>query len=126
MIERIAKGKDIKGAKQEIDSPEKWIREIRGHTTPGGRVTEKGYTQREAQTALETAHSWLREVPELSVQPLQGFGLFPTIARSLLFPARLRPYIELLEAQAGHGPRRIERLPQRAAGVLGRSSGSTP
>lgn len=88
MAERIITGKDLAGKKLLLNSPAAWEREI------------GGYTPREAGRALQGLLGRLKEVPELTSNPVGRFGVVSSTARMILAPSRLRFYADLLDRRA--------------------------
>lgn len=109
MADRVMYGADLKGDKLLKHSKKIWKEEIR-QMTPS-----------EAREALKGALGRLREGPDRTRVPLGRTGAILSATQQAMSPARLRPFIELLEQQAGIAAK-PNRVAEKGAGLVGRLS----
>jgi len=114
MAERIILGKDVAGKKLLLNSPAAWERQI------------AGYTPAEAARALQGVQGRLKEVPELTSNPVGKFGIVSSTAKAILAPTRMQKYIDLLMQKAGTAPPPPSGLLEYLSQVTGRVAGSQP
>lgn len=103
---RVLGGSKVAGKKLETNSPEAFLSSI------------LGMTPEEAQSALEGTLGRAKEYVGGSANPIKGFGLGP----SLQHAAKISPFVQKLEDQAGGAPPLIDLL--RA--VVGSQGHPTP